>query len=147
VLLPTPGHTPGHLSVLIDSGEWRVLCVGDVMYTLRHLDTDAVRPIMLGKRARTAQLASIDRIRQLYCSQPGLTILPGHDHTEYGRALLNALQGSPSAEDWAGVHAVERALVGPDGRAIGPVVPRYVPGLIGEPVGEVEFIARPTKGG
>ncbi|MCO1657213.1 MBL fold metallo-hydrolase [Pseudonocardia humida] len=139
VLLPTPGHSAGHLSVLIDGGDWRVLCVGDTLYTLRHLDSDRIRPIMLGRRARDRQLDSIERIRRLRAELPGLVPAPGHDHTEYGRALERIFQGDPDPAALAGLHAVEAALVTPDGRLAGPSRPAYRPAPAGSAVGTVDF--------
>jgi N-acyl homoserine lactone hydrolase len=112
--------------VLIDGGDWQVLYAGDILYTLRHLAVDVVQPIMLGKRARTEQLASIEQIRELRRSRPGLAVIPGHDHTEYGHALVSVLRGSPSAADWESVRAVERAQVDQVGNAVEPSLPRYV---------------------
>jgi glyoxylase-like metal-dependent hydrolase (beta-lactamase superfamily II) len=142
LLLPTPGHTPGHLSVLIDVGDQQVLCVGDVMYTLRHLDHEAVRPIMLGNKARTDQLASIELIRELRSSQPGLVIIPGHDHTEYGQALLSTLRGSVSPAAWDAVRAVGRTQIDQAGQVVEPADPRWLASPEGGPVGRVEFGAR-----
>ncbi|WP_405003510.1 MBL fold metallo-hydrolase [Kitasatospora purpeofusca] len=42
-LLPTPGHTPGHQSVLVDGGEDRLLLTGDVLVHAVQLATPAVR--------------------------------------------------------------------------------------------------------
>jgi N-acyl homoserine lactone hydrolase len=36
-VLPTPGHTPGHQSVLVDTGEGLVVIGGDVAHTLEDL--------------------------------------------------------------------------------------------------------------
>jgi N-acyl homoserine lactone hydrolase len=141
VLLPTPGHSAGHLSVLVDGGRWRVLCVGDTLYTLRHLDSDRIRPIMLGRRARDRQLDSIARVRALRAELPGLVVAPGHDHSKYGRALQEAFQGDPDAGALARLRAVEDALVTPDGRLVGAAQPAYRPAPAGDPeaVGTVEF--------
>lgn len=142
LLLPTPGHTPGHLSVLINGGDWQVLYAGDVLYTLRHLAHEVVRPIMLGKQARTAQLASIERIRDLRRSRRDLVVIPGHDHTEYGQALVTTLRGSPSAVDWEAVRTVGRAQIDEAGYPVEPSYPRYAASPDGEPVGDVVFVAR-----
>lgn len=40
-LLPTPGHTPGHQSVLIDTPDGLVVIGGDVAYTLEELESGA----------------------------------------------------------------------------------------------------------
>ncbi len=139
VLLPTPGHSMGHLSVLVDGGAWQVLCVGDTVYTLRHLASDQVRPIMLGRRARDRQLDSIARLRALRAERPGLVLAPGHDHTEYGRALEATFQGEPDPAELDHLRALADSLVTPDGRLAGPELPRYRPAPAGSTVGTVEF--------
>jgi N-acyl homoserine lactone hydrolase len=40
-LLPTPGHTPGHQSVLVDTADGLVVIGGDVAYTFRELGSGA----------------------------------------------------------------------------------------------------------
>ena len=40
-LLPTPGHSPGHQSVLVDTPDGLVVIGGDVAYTFRELGTGA----------------------------------------------------------------------------------------------------------
>lgn len=41
-LLPTPGHTPGHQSVLIDTPDGLVIVGGDVAYTFDELESGAM---------------------------------------------------------------------------------------------------------
>jgi N-acyl homoserine lactone hydrolase len=40
-LVPTPGHTAGHQSVLVETDEGLVVLGGDVAYTFRELGTGA----------------------------------------------------------------------------------------------------------
>ncbi|QBD77355.1 N-acyl homoserine lactonase family protein [Ktedonosporobacter rubrisoli] len=96
LLLPTPGHSPGHLSVLIRMEGYAVLIVGDTLYTLRHLAVDQVRAIMLSKSAQHQQLASIRQIQRLRQAEPDLLIAPMHDHTAY---LSRYLEPGLSAGD------------------------------------------------
>jgi glyoxylase-like metal-dependent hydrolase (beta-lactamase superfamily II) len=42
-LLPTPGHTLGHLSALVEMDGYQLLVTGDCLYTLRHLATKQVQ--------------------------------------------------------------------------------------------------------
>lgn len=142
VLLPTPGHTPGHMSVLIDAGDWRMLYVGDVLYTLRHLAHAQISPITLGDRARTAQLDSIDRIRSLRSGDPDLVIVPGHDHTDYGVALEEVLRGAPSLDDLDRLRAVAGTQVDAAGDIIEPSLPTFVPGSESGGLGKVVFVPR-----
>jgi N-acyl homoserine lactone hydrolase len=61
-LLPTPGHTPGHQSVLVDTGEGLVVLGGDVAYTFRALgeaDTEGKRRVL--ELAAPTWLAHVER--------------------------------------------------------------------------------------
>jgi glyoxylase-like metal-dependent hydrolase (beta-lactamase superfamily II) len=40
-LLPTPGHTPGHQSVLVDTPDGLIIIGGDVAYTFDELESGA----------------------------------------------------------------------------------------------------------
>jgi N-acyl homoserine lactone hydrolase len=139
VLLPTPGHSAGHLSVFVDSGDWQLLCVGDTMYTLRHLASDQLRPIMLGAKAQAAQLDSIARIRRLREQLPQLVIAPGHDHTAYGAALERTFQGAPTGGRLSDLRRLESTIVDDAGRLREPSHAVYVADAAGGPVGNVAF--------
>ena len=82
-LLPTPGHTPGHTSALIEMGGYQLLITGDCLYTLRHLATKQLQAVRLSTAMGDEQVDSIDRIARLRRLLPGLHLLPGHDHTDY----------------------------------------------------------------
>jgi N-acyl homoserine lactone hydrolase len=74
-LLPTPGHTPGHLSVALEAGDAVFLFAGDVSYTERlMLDgvVDGVTPDPAAARA------TLGRVRQLVSVRPTV-YLPTHD--------------------------------------------------------------------
>lgn len=71
MLLLTPGHTPGHQSVMV--GE-RLILGGDVAHFSATLD-DKRFPAFADDLS--AQARSVDRLRQLRDS--GMTVVPGHD--------------------------------------------------------------------
>ena len=74
-LLPTPGHTPGHLSVAVRDGDRVVLLAGDVSYTeglLLEDVADGVTTDVAGAR-RTMAL-----VRGLAAAEP-VVYLPSHD--------------------------------------------------------------------
>lgn len=80
-LLPTPGHTPGHLSVLVD-GPRRVLIAGDASYTeelMRRGVVDGVAPDAAAARD------TLGRLRQLVDQAP-TAYLPAHDPGTAARA-------------------------------------------------------------
>ena len=146
ILLPTPGHSAGHMAVYIDGGSWRLLCVGDTIYTLRHLASNQLRPIMLGKKAQARQLESIARIRKLRAAVPGLIIAPGHDHTDYGDALASTFQGSPAQEQLTDLRDYADHIIDRDGRLLEPSRAVYVKAREGGPIGSVGFEwASPTQ--
>jgi glyoxylase-like metal-dependent hydrolase (beta-lactamase superfamily II) len=82
-LLPTPGHTPGHLSAVVEMGGYQLLITGDCLYTLRHLATKQVQAVRMSKQMGDQQVDSIERIARLKRVLPGLLLVPGHDHTDY----------------------------------------------------------------
>jgi glyoxylase-like metal-dependent hydrolase (beta-lactamase superfamily II) len=76
VLLPTPGHTPGSLSMLVrQPGETPLLMVGDLTYDA-YLMQDGHVP-GLGQKAQVRRSTrAVNTLRGRY---PGLAMLPAHD--------------------------------------------------------------------
>lgn len=97
-LLPTPGHTPGHASALVEMEGYRLLITGDCIYTLRHLATEQVSAVRITRKMGDEQVDSIKRICGLKRLLPGLHLLVGHDHTEYQWKLL----GPALSKGWLG---------------------------------------------
>ena len=80
-LVPTPGHTPGHLSVIVEDEEETVFLAGDSSYTEELMlagVVDGVAPD--GQAARR----TLTRIRELAGERP-LVYLPSHDPASAGR--------------------------------------------------------------
>ena len=76
VLLPTPGHTPGSLSMLVrQPGATPLLMAGDATFDV-HLMQDGHLP-GLGERA--ALRSSTRALSTLWARYPDLAILPAHD--------------------------------------------------------------------
>jgi glyoxylase-like metal-dependent hydrolase (beta-lactamase superfamily II) len=74
-LVSTPGHTPGHMSVLVRTASGEVLLAGDAAYTLRNVREQALPLISADAgryRASLAQLAAF----------PG-PVVPSHDPQAY----------------------------------------------------------------
>jgi N-acyl homoserine lactone hydrolase len=75
-LLPTPGHTSGHLSVLVDEGAGpRRLIAGDAVFSEAQLLRGGIDGVSAsGGAARQ----TVERLRDL-CAQAPTVVLPTHD--------------------------------------------------------------------
>lgn len=75
-LLPTPGHTGGHLSVLVDDGAGpRRLIAGDAVFSEAQLLRGGIDGLSLSARAARQ---TVGRLRAL-CAQAPTVVLPTHD--------------------------------------------------------------------
>ncbi len=76
ILLPTPGHTPGSLSMLVRSEGWApILLSGDLAYEADLIKTDATP----GTGDVAVLRASYEKVRRLKELLPDLVIAPSHD--------------------------------------------------------------------
>jgi N-acyl homoserine lactone hydrolase len=76
VLVPTPGHTPGSMSLLVrQPGLPPLMMVGDLTYDAHLLEAGHVPGVGSRRRLREAT-AMVNMMRRRY---PGLVILPAHD--------------------------------------------------------------------
>lgn len=76
IVLPTPGHLPGSVSMLVRRGtEPPLLFIGDLTYSEQLLKRDQVPATGNKKELR----ASFARVRALWERLPDLIILPAHD--------------------------------------------------------------------
>lgn len=93
VLLPTPGHTPGSVSMLIRTDRWPpILLVGDLTYEANLLEKD-VTP---GTGDETVLRSSYAKVRRLKVKLPDLVIVPSHDFSA-AEAIGRATQGCSCA--------------------------------------------------
>lgn len=83
VLLPTPGHTPGHVSVLVNLPQGSVLFTGDAAWVRANFDP---YPTPKGGLARTlleddwrTGMEAVHRFRQWAARHPELTVVSGHE--------------------------------------------------------------------
>lgn len=92
ILLPTPGHTSGSLSMLIRREGWDpILLVGDLTYEADLLDRD----IVPGTGDGETLLASFAKVRRLKQRLPGLALVASHDFAasaEIARATGNPIK-------------------------------------------------------
>jgi N-acyl homoserine lactone hydrolase len=82
VILPTPGHTPGSISLLVRRpGLPPLLLVGDLTYDIALMETGGVPGSGDQKRMR----ATSALVAQLAQRQPGLVVLAAHEPTSAAR--------------------------------------------------------------
>jgi glyoxylase-like metal-dependent hydrolase (beta-lactamase superfamily II) len=95
IAVPTPGHTPNHLSVVVRDGEREIMLAGDASYlesTMLSRTVDGVSP------DETVAAATLARIRE-FCEQRPIVYLPAHDpHAAERLRERRAVGGSPVTE-------------------------------------------------
>jgi len=82
-LVSTPGHTPGHLSVLLQLADEQVLLIGDAVYTLRSLREELL-PLRTVDDDR--YLRSLREIKAFAAAQPEARLIPTHDEDAWRTA-------------------------------------------------------------
>ena len=86
ILLPTPGHTAGSMSLLVRRpNRPPLLLVGDLTYEAGILQRGQVPGV--GRRRQLAE--SSRKVLALATHQPGLVVLPAHDPTAVRRLLAS----------------------------------------------------------
>jgi N-acyl homoserine lactone hydrolase len=86
VLLPTPGHTAGSMSLLVRrTGRPPLLLAGDLTYGAEILQHGGLPGV--GNRRRLAE--SSRQVLALAEQQPGPVVLPAHDSTAARRLLAD----------------------------------------------------------
>jgi N-acyl homoserine lactone hydrolase len=82
VILPTPGHTPGSISLLVRrAGHPPLLLVGDLTYDIALMEAGGVPGSGDQKRMHAASAL----VAQLAQTQPGLVVLAAHEPTSAAR--------------------------------------------------------------
>ena len=138
-LLPTPGHTPGHMCAVVQMDRYQLLITGDCLYTLRHLATRQVQAVRFSKAMGDTQVESIRRIAGLRQRLPELHLLVGHDHTEYQwKHLAPGLsKGWLSDGERRALSEYEASVFDPDGNLRPLSTPRFLSDVNGGYVGSV----------
>jgi glyoxylase-like metal-dependent hydrolase (beta-lactamase superfamily II) len=141
VLLPTPGHSPGHMCVLLRMDEGGVLFMGDTLYTLPHLAVDQVRQMTIGGADTIHQIEAARRIQHLLASDAGVVPLFAHDNTRYqsDRVASAFAHGTPGKEGLRELRAHMEAVLTPGWRLRPGHAPHFVPAASGTGWGRVEF--------
>jgi N-acyl homoserine lactone hydrolase len=81
IMLATPGHTPGHHSLLVRLADRPVLLTGDLWHFAEQRDINGVPKI---NTSRADTLASMDRINQI-ARNLGATVIIGHEQADMTR--------------------------------------------------------------
>ncbi|MEU4575162.1 N-acyl homoserine lactonase family protein [Nonomuraea sp. NPDC023979] len=141
VLLPTPGHSPGHMCVLLRLDSGSVLFMGDTLYTLPHLATDQVRQMTIGGVDTTRQLEAARRIQSLLAADPATVPLFAHDNTRYQSGLVASAfaHGTPGEEGVRELRRYMESVLTPGWRLRPGHTPHFVPPPSGADLGRVEF--------
>lgn len=93
-LISTPGHTPGHMSVLLRVGEGRqVLVVGDAVYTLRSLREELLPFLTIDD---AVYLRTLRELKAFSEQEPGALLVPSHDPPAWHQ--LREVTGSAERE-------------------------------------------------
>lgn len=93
-LVPTPGHTRGHLSVAVEDGDRTFFFAGDASYTEESLHAGIVDGVASMGGGEDVAATTLARIRALG-QERALVYLPSHDPGS-ARRLEEAVCGSPS---------------------------------------------------
>lgn len=75
-----PGHSPGHLGLLVRLSSGNILCAQDALYSHFNDFPDKILPGLLWSRADYE--ASLEKIRVLHAQDPKLTVFYGHDSSQ-----------------------------------------------------------------
>ncbi len=81
VAVPTPGHTPDHVSIVVEDGETAVVIAGDASYSEASLVEGRLDGISPNEGTALATLA---RLREFAAARPTI-FLPAHDPQSAGR--------------------------------------------------------------
>lgn len=93
-LVPTPGHTRGHLSVVVELGETVLFFAGDAAYTEANLRAGEVDGVASMGAGEDVAARTLTRIRALG-EERSLVFLPSHDPGSRSR-LAAALSPAPA---------------------------------------------------
>ena len=95
-LISTPGHTVGHMSVLLRvAGDRRVLVVGDAAYTLRNI-REEILPLLTADDETSVQ--SLRELKAFADSEPEAILVPSHDPSAWHEA---SPRGGETMMAWA----------------------------------------------
>jgi glyoxylase-like metal-dependent hydrolase (beta-lactamase superfamily II) len=128
VLLPTPGHTMGHSVVLVQLAEASALIAGDALYTLRHLDSEALASFnYFGPQGLATYQDSARRISALAQQRAELVLVVPHDPFAYNLVFTKQAfaDGRLTSPEWAMLRQEQARLFDAAGRLLPAARPRF----------------------
>ncbi|AKG37334.1 N-acyl homoserine lactonase family protein [Paenibacillus durus] len=140
VMVPTPGHSAGHSSLLLNMGEYELFLTGDCLYTIRHLAVDQIWSFIPGNKERVSQyVQSVNSVNQLRKAKPDLIIVPNHDHYDYQFKYLHPFfsDGMLSLEERNLLKQYEQSLFDATGMLTSKSLPHFEKPQQGQAVGTV----------
>ena len=85
IVIPTPGHSPGHQSVVVETKSGKVIAAGDAVMSGENLTGDAANHLRFNMLGRYVNMKdawhSLEKLADI-----GGTILPGHCHGVFNRS-------------------------------------------------------------
>ncbi|EOQ95419.1 metallo-beta-lactamase domain protein [Leptospira wolbachii serovar Codice str. CDC] len=78
IILSTPGHTPGHISVLVNLESGPVLLTGDMAWTEYNIRSASIGLPFISSDGEAAR-RSLGQLLAFQSSNPAVLIVPGHD--------------------------------------------------------------------
>ena len=104
-VLPTPGHTHGHISVILRTSSLEILVAGDATYTRHTLETGHRPARVEDERMYTRSLRGL----QIYHRErPDSLVIPGHDLD--GMRCVGFMATLQRGSEWAATGKVTIAL-------------------------------------
>jgi N-acyl homoserine lactone hydrolase len=137
-LLPTVGHSEGSQSVWVDMGDYSLMLTGDSLYTLRHLDENAVQQFIPDTDPAIIQ-NTVRQIEATQAAMPEMIIVPSHDSTAYMTDYLAGLStnGKLTSAEQAAALNYQAALFDENGDIHTEYFPTYLPNADGSIYGDV----------
>jgi glyoxylase-like metal-dependent hydrolase (beta-lactamase superfamily II) len=113
IAVPTPGHTPSHISVIVRDGDERIFLAGDASYLESTMLRGAVDGVSPDENAARTTLADI----RSFCAQSPTVYLPTHDPHAAER-----LRERRSVDFGAGAQTCNAASCPPSATMVEPVM-------------------------
>lgn len=141
ILLPTPGHSPGHSAVLLQTAEYDLLFMGDTPYTLNHMSIEEVRQMTLGGIDEENQLEATRNLQKLVDAEPDTVMLFAHDYSDYQSDYIESFlkDGRFSEEELKNIRDYRSKLLDDNWKLKPGNMPYYIPALDDQETGSVDF--------